>query len=81
MYTEKLLHKFSMSDSKLGSTPANPDVKLAPCDNDDLYNQKMYQAAVGSLLYLSTKTRPDSAYAVGSVARFCARPTKHTGLQ
>ena len=42
MYTEKLLHKFGMTDSKPGSTPVNPDVKLTPCNNeDDVYNQKM----------------------------------------
>ena len=51
MYTEKLLHKFGMTDSKPGSTPVNPAVKLTPCNNEeDVYNQKMYQAAVGSLL-------------------------------
>ena len=27
-------------------------------------------------MYLSTKTRPEIAYAVGSVARFCVNPTK-----
>ena len=33
----------------------------------------MYQAVVGSLLYLS---RPDIAFTVSCVARFCANPTK-----
>ena len=32
----------------------------------------MYQAVVGSLLYLSTKTRPDIVY----VVRYRANPTK-----
>ena len=31
---------------------------------------------VGSLLYLSTRTRPDFVFAVGSVARFCANPSR-----
>ena len=35
-----------------------------------------YQSAVGSLLYLSTRTRPDIAFAVGNVALFCSNPTK-----
>ena len=76
-YAEKLLHKFGMEDSKPVRTPVDPGVKLVQCVNeDDVQNQKTYQAVVGSLLYLSTKTRPDIAYAVGSVARFCAKPTK-----
>jgi len=72
-----MLQKFGMYDSKPARTPVNLDVKLVPSENpDDVCNQLMYQAVVGSLLYLSTKTRPDIAYAVSRVTRFCAKPTK-----
>jgi len=75
-FTEKLLKRFGMSDSKPVKTPVNPAVKLAPCKNDeDMYNQKLFEAAVSSLLYLSTKTHPDIAFAVSSIARFSTRPT------
>jgi hypothetical protein len=30
-----------------------------------------YHSILGMLLYLSTKTRPDVAFAVSQVARFC----------
>ena len=76
-YTEKILQRFGMHNSKLVGTPVNPDIKLIAGENpDDVFNQPMYQAVVGSLLCLSTKTRPHIAYAVGSVACFCANPTK-----
>ena len=66
-----------MHDSKPVSTPVNHNVKLVACEKpNDMCNQQLYQAVVGSLLYLSTKTRPDIAYAVSCVARFCAKPTK-----
>ena len=31
---------------------------------------------MGSLLYLSLSTRPDIAFAVNNVAKFCAKPNK-----
>ena len=39
-------------------------------------DQVQFQSAVGSLLYLSIKTRPDITYAVSNVAKFCASPSK-----
>ena len=36
----------------------------------------MYHSAVGSLLYLSTRTWPHIAFAVSTVARFCEKLTK-----
>ena len=76
-FTEKMLQKFGMSESKSVSTPASADTKLVPSEScSEECNQQLYQAVVGSLLYLSTKTRPDIAYAVSRVARFCAKPTR-----
>jgi hypothetical protein len=63
-----------MQDSKPVSTPDSKLTKKKA--EDEEVDQKKYQAAVGCLLYLSTKTRPDIAFAVGNVARFCSEPTQ-----
>ena len=47
-------------------------------DGDNLVDQELCQSAIGSLLYLSTKRRPDIAYAVGNVAHFSSKPTQTT---
>eukprot|EP00965_Chrysotila_dentata_P134591 4451865-Pleurochrysis_carterae.AAC.1 len=46
------------------STPASPDLI------------KSYQSLVGALLYCSTQTRPDVAYAVGMLCRAMSCPTQ-----
>lgn len=71
------MQKFSMESAKAVSTPVDTSsqlVKATETSNDDT-DQVQYQSAVGSLLYLSTRTRPDITY-VSSVARFCAQPTQ-----
>ena len=56
-YTEKVLQRYRMQDCKAVSTPVNPDLKLVTAENPkEVVNQQTYQAIVGSLLYLSTKT-------------------------
>ena len=76
-YTMSVLKKFGMDNSKPVCTPVDVSQKLVKAtDECERADKSQYQAAVGSLLYLSTRTRPDIAYAVGNVARFCSDPTQ-----
>ena len=76
-YTEAVLKKFGMEHSKPTSTPVAPGTKLMRAtEQSEMCDATIYQSAVGSLLYLSGWTRPDIAFAVSSVARFCSSPTK-----
>lgn len=76
-YTREVISKFSMEKSKPVATPVESGCKLAKTkETDGTVDQELYQSAVGRLLYLSTRTRPDIAYAVGNVARFSSKPSQ-----
>ena len=76
-YTENLLKKFGMQDCKPVGTPVDVGTKLEKATSEEeSIDQQLYQSAVGSLMYLSVSTRPDIAFAVGSLARFSTKPTK-----
>ncbi len=76
-YTQAVIKKFGLENSKPVSTPVNPGTKLLKAsDESETVDETLYQSAVGSLLYLSGWTRPDIAFSVNSVARFCSKPTK-----
>ena len=49
---------------------------LNAADERELHSQLEYQSAVGSLLYLSSATRPDITFAVNNVTKFSEKPTK-----
>ena len=72
-----MLEKYKLMDAKTVSTPADPNVKL--CKDDKVskpVDATLYQSIVGSLLYLSTATRPDISQTVGVVAKFSSSPTE-----
>ena len=75
-YTLELLVRFRMDESKPAETAVDANSKLIKAeDQEGLCNKELYQSAIGSLHYLSTRTRPDESYAVGNAARFCAQPS------
>ena len=74
-YIEKLLKKFGQAEAKTMSTPADINVKLKKSDNVSKHVDTVrYQSIVGSLLYAAMITRPDIAYAVGVLSKFCTNP-------
>ena len=76
-YCKDLLRKFNMDKSNPIETPVDVGLKLMKGrEEDECFDRELYQSAVGSLLYLSTRTRPDIAYAVGFHGR-----TKHIDIK
>ena len=74
-YTAEVLKRFQMENAKPTATPINNGAKLTKATEDSkLFNQELYQLAIASLLYLSTRTRPDIAYTVSNIARFYSKP-------
>ena len=58
-----------MDEAKPVKTPVSVNSKLLKASEDsELVDQNLYQSAVGSLLYLAMRTRPDIAFAVSNVA-------------
>jgi len=57
-YTEQILHKYNMSESKSVATPLAENTNA---DNEPGHTNFPYRETIGSLLYLTCKTRPDIA--------------------
>jgi hypothetical protein len=72
VYAKNIIQKF-MPGCNAVNTPMVPGTVLTN-EGEPLPNDNEYAAIVGSLLYLSVKTRPDIAYAVGVLARFMSCP-------
>ena len=76
-YIDNLVRRFGLSDACGVSTPADACVKLVADDGVSRpADPKLYQQIVGSLQYAAGGTRPDIAYAVSTIAKFCHQPTE-----
>ena len=60
----------------MAEPPTVSGAKLAKTGENLLPDGNQYAELVGSLLYLSTTTRPDIAFAVGVVSLYMACPEK-----
>lgn len=72
LYTEKILQRFRLENSKPFSTPC--DVAKSQ-EGDTAMVDVPFREAVGCLQYLSVATRPDIAFAVALVSRALCKPT------
>ena len=76
-YVDILLDRFSMTTCDPAPTPLSAGAKLLMADQPavpDPEQVRLYQQLVGGLMYASTLTRPDIAFAVSQCARFMANP-------
>ena len=71
-----IVNKFNMAEAKGRQLPITPGIRLSKDEGEPLDTNKWpYAAVVGSLLYLSTCTRPDLTQAVGVLSKYMASPT------
>ena len=71
-YTREVLEKFGMAEARPVDTPAIGGERP---DNDQKNQNFPYRQAVGRLLYLSSRSRPDITYSVNIVSRYMEHPT------
>ena len=73
--SEALYRNFGLSEACGVSNPSDACVKLVADDEvSRSADLKLYQQIVGSLQYAAGGTRPDIAYAVSTIAKFCHQP-------
>jgi hypothetical protein len=71
---EKIISTTGLQNAKPNSVPATALALSSDPDGPAINENWSYTSVVGMLLYLSTNTRPDIAFAVSQVARFTSNP-------
>ena len=71
---DKILKTTKMEDCKPNQVPTSQQALGADSDGLPMQEDWSYPSVVGMLLYLSTNSRPDIAFAVSQVCRFSSNP-------
>ena len=71
-FAEHLSDKYGIEYGR--SVPLSIGTKLADFDKNEASGNWPVRQLIGSLMWLSTQTRPDISNALRAVARYCAAP-------
>ena len=72
-FVERMLNRFGVNSSS--DIPGTPGVEIGPREEGEPKGDWPYREVVGSLMGLSTMTRPDISNVVRAVARHSHNPT------
>lgn len=75
-YINRKTKEFGLEDSKPSRIPLEPGYLKRNEVEDPLETNTVYRAAIGSLLYISTNTRPDISVSTSILASKVSRPTQ-----
>jgi hypothetical protein len=82
-YIESILKRFQMENCNGVSTPMDPNLELiaTPINYTATLQQKLdYQQSNGSIMYAMLGTRPDLAFSISTLSKFCSNPTPDHAL-
>jgi hypothetical protein len=69
IYAQEVFERFNMTGGNPVETPLDPNVTLQSIDPDKpAFEQPLYRAAIGSLMYLAIATRPDISTTVNKLS-------------
>ena len=72
-YIDMILEKFNKNDSGISRTPVDTNLHLSKNKGESV-SQLEYSRVIGSLMYLTSCTRPDIANAVSKLSRYTSNP-------
>lgn len=75
-YILNKLKEYNLENAKDSSTPMNVGYLSQTMNQEPFESHEIYRSAIGSLLYLSTNTRPDISIATSILARRVSDPRK-----
>ena len=75
-YIESILKRFQMDSCNSVSTPMEANLQLiASYDHNATPTERLdYQRAIGSIMYAMLGTRPDLAFTVSTLSKYCINP-------